>query len=231
MSMLSKVSVSKGAGMVLAAALVAATGTVQAQSYYGNAAGSGRAYTDYARVLRVDPVFVDGACRADPYYGNGYTGRDAYYGNDGGDGYGTGYGDNGGYGYGYGDAYGDGRYGSRGYTRDSGSQGGRTAATIVGTIVGAALGSQVGGGSARYATAAIGSAVGGIAGRQIYDNAHSGYRNGVVTVGDAQPCRAGARERVEGYDVTYEYGGRQYVTRTAYNPGDRIRVRVDVRPE
>jgi uncharacterized protein YcfJ len=37
--------------------------------------------------------------------------------------------------------------------------------------------------------------------------------------------------RVVGYDVTYEYMGRQFVTRTDYHPGDRIRVRVDVRPE
>ena len=33
------------------------------------------------------------------------------------------------------------------------------------------------------------------------------------------------------YDVTYEYAGREYTTRTQYHPGDRIRVRVDVRPE
>ena len=36
---------------------------------------------------------------------------------------------------------------------------------------------------------------------------------------------------VSAYDVTYEYGGRNYTTRTNYNPGNRIRVRVDVRPE
>lgn len=33
-----------------------------------------------------------------------------------------------------------------------------------------------------------------------------------------------------GYNVTYEYAGRRYQTRTDYHPGDRIRVRVDVRP-
>ena len=37
--------------------------------------------------------------------------------------------------------------------------------------------------------------------------------------------------RVSGYDVTYEYGGRTYRTRTGYHPGERMRVRVDVRPE
>ena len=36
---------------------------------------------------------------------------------------------------------------------------------------------------------------------------------------------------VSEYDVTYEYAGRQYTTRTNYHPGDRIRVRVDVRAE
>ena len=38
-------------------------------------------------------------------------------------------------------------------------------------------------------------------------------------------------ERLSGYDVTYEYANRTYHTRTNYHPGDRIRVRVDVRPE
>ena len=33
------------------------------------------------------------------------------------------------------------------------------------------------------------------------------------------------------YDVTYEYAGRTYTTRTNHHPGDRMRVRVDVRPE
>ena len=37
-------------------------------------------------------------------------------------------------------------------------------------------------------------------------------------------------ERIEGYDVTYEYAGREYVTRMPYDPGERIRVRVDVTP-
>ena len=37
-------------------------------------------------------------------------------------------------------------------------------------------------------------------------------------------------ERVDGYDVTYEYAGREYVTRMPYDPGERIRIRVDVTP-
>ena len=47
-----------------------------------------------------------------------------------------------------------------------------------------------------------------------YNNSNSGYNN----------------SNVSAYDVTYEYGGRQYTTRTNYNPGNRLRVRVDVNP-
>ena len=39
------------------------------------------------------------------------------------------------------------------------------------------------------------------------------------------------RGRVDAYRVTYEYAGRRYQTITDYPPGDRLRVRVDVRPQ
>ena len=38
-------------------------------------------------------------------------------------------------------------------------------------------------------------------------------------------------ERVEGYRVAYEYNGRRYETRMPYDPGERVRVRVDVFPD
>jgi uncharacterized protein YcfJ len=111
----------------------------------------------------------------------------------------------------------------------------------VGGIVGAAIGSQVGGGSARYATSALGTMVGGMAGRQIYEqNRRQRDRVGTVTVCDPVPTNDGyysgngsySNDRsVSAYDVTYEYAGHQYTTRTSYHPGDRIRVRVDVRAE
>jgi uncharacterized protein YcfJ len=37
-------------------------------------------------------------------------------------------------------------------------------------------------------------------------------------------------ERIEGYDVEYVYEGRHYHTRLPYDPGERIRIRVDVTP-
>jgi uncharacterized protein YcfJ len=209
--------------------LAGASAPVLAQDYpgdtvYSQPANGQTSQSDYARVIRVDPV-LDGyatsstqRCYERPTYVNG-----------GNDGYEDGYyrRDNG-----YYDQYGN-------YRRNtSGTETGRTMATAIGGIVGAVVGSQVGGGSARYATSAIGSLVGGLAGRQIYEQSkRSEDRVGAVRVCD--PVPAGSVTTGNGdysgdrraYDVTYEYAGRTYVTRTNYHPGDRIRVRVDVRPE
>jgi uncharacterized protein YcfJ len=35
-------------------------------------------------------------------------------------------------------------------------------------------------------------------------------------------------ERIEGYEVTYLYNGREYTTRTRNDPGSRLRVRISV---
>ncbi|MBJ6978739.1 glycine zipper 2TM domain-containing protein [Luteimonas sp. MC1895] len=182
-------------------------------------------YYDDARVLRVDPVFDDGrVATSDPRC---RTRQDSYVEDDGRDG--------------YRDPYGADRYGRDGdaydrYGSDRRDANGRMVATVVGGVVGAVLGSKVGGGSGRYATSALGTMVGGMAGREIYDAARRDRyaRTGQVTVCDPVPVGDAAGERyggVEAYDVTYEYGGRQYSTRTGYHPGDTIRVRVDVRPE
>ena len=218
--------------------LAAISGLAAAQTYpSGSPDGQdGSTRYDYARVLRVDPVFDSG-------YGSNYgtsnyrtSGsqrcyqRQTYVSDDG---Y-NGGSENGYYRTSDDEGYSD-PYGSYG----RGTQGGATMATVIGGVVGAAIGSQVGGGSARYATAAIGSMVGGMAGRQIYEhNQRQRDRVGTVTVCDPVPVDDGysngnytSDNAVNAYDVTYEYAGQQYTTRTSYHPGDRIRVRVDVRAE
>lgn len=213
----------------LVLALAVTVGTASAQSYdagrdtypdgYANATAS---QVDYARVVRVDPVFDSGyasnqgqRCYDSPAYGGGnydpYRNGRTYDG--------------------YRDDRRDGYYDQNGNYR-SGSQTGSTVATVVGGVVGAVLGSQVGGGSARYATSAIGSMVGGMAGKQIYEQQQR-QRNATTRVCDPVPVdsRYGSERAVNAYDVTYEYAGRRYTTRTNHHPGDRIRVRVDVRPE
>jgi hypothetical protein len=229
----------KSASKILAvpflAAALAASGVSSAQAYgspYGAPVTGGTVtaggYYDFARVVRVVPVIgARDGYGAYPAQGQRCTTRrDAYAGAASDGGY---HGPDGRY---YGDYYGDAQ------PRSRGTEGGRTMAGVLGTVIGAVVGSQVGGGSARYATAAIGSAVGGVAGRQVYDNAHRDDGAGSVTVCDPVDARQGAAAggpyRAAGrnlYDVTYEYGGRTYTARTGYDPGDRIRVRVDVRPE
>ena len=235
----------------LALSLAAAAGTATAQTYrYGGQPypdRSGQSYGaqyDYARVLRVDPVF-DGRYGGNSGSYSNVNGQRCYEnraypnGTYAGNGYGDGY---------YRDQYGrdqyspdpngrnDGYYDPYG-NRSGGSQTGATVATVIGGLVGAAVGSQVGGGSARYATSAIGSMVGGMAGRQIYEQQQRQRVAGAGTVRVCDPVPSnggyyGANDRsVQAYDVTYEYAGRTYTTRTNYHPGDRMRVRVDVRPE
>jgi uncharacterized protein YcfJ len=50
---------------------------------------------------------------------------------------------------------------------------------------------------------------------------------------DVQRCRTveTGRDVLDGYDVTYRYQNRDFTTRLAYYPGDRIQVRVDVAPD
>lgn len=228
---------------------LAATGVASAQTPYGSYdrgydgrydqgdygyRDSGAVY-DYARVVRVRPVF-DGYAGTPASAQRCYQRRDDYAGGYGDDGYYDEYGrDRGGYardGRYYGNGYGNDAYRRDGY--GGGTQAGRNVATVIGGLVGAAIGSQVGGGSARYATAAVGTMVGGMAGQKVYEESvrSRAPRGGTVTVCDPVPAGDYRTSRgVESYDVTYEYGGRQYTARTGYHPGDRIRVRVDVRPE
>jgi uncharacterized protein YcfJ len=80
---------------------------------------------------------------------------------------------------------------------------GRTAATVVGAVAGGAIGSAAGRGRTYETTAA---------------NCHE-----VVTVD--QP------RAILGYDIEYRYRGDVYASRLTYDPGERLRVRINVSPE
>lgn len=224
------------ASLLLVGLLGSACASAQSVRDYGTEDRYGQApQYDYARVVRVDPV-IGG------HYGGTTAQTQCYY-RDADDVYARdAYRD---------DAYGDG-YRSDGYRRDpyagpdtrsvygerrqGSSETGRTVATVIGGIAGAVLGSKIGDGSGRYVGTAVGSMVGGMAGRSIYEQSQRErqVQRGQVRVCDPVPASGGdyyGDGRVDGYDVTYEYANRTYHTRTNYHPGDRIRVRVDVRPE
>lgn len=118
--------------------------------------------------------------------------------------------------------------GDRYYERD------RTPA-VIGAIVGGALGNQFGSGRGRDAATLAGAALGYSAVRdsQRHRGGYyvSGGREYQVYEQRCAPRTEYVRdERVNGYDVTYRYRGEIYRTTTDYHPGDRIQVRVDVRP-
>lgn len=104
--------------------------------------------------------------------------------------------------------------------------------TLVGALIGGALGNQVGDGRGRQVARAAGAIIGGAIGHsasQQRQRERYGDREQVYERCDVR-YRDSYEERIDGYQVTYEYAGRRYVTEMPYDPGDRIRIRVDVTP-
>ncbi|HUP92486.1 MAG TPA: glycine zipper 2TM domain-containing protein [Solimonas sp.] len=102
--------------------------------------------------------------------------------------------------------------------------------TIVGAIAGGVVGHQIGGGHGQDIATALGALIGASVAQQ-----HSAaYREVPVSERYEERCStvndSRYEQRIDGYDVTYRYNGRLYHTRTPYDPGDRIAVRVDVQP-
>lgn len=106
-------------------------------------------------------------------------------------------------------------------------------ATLVGALIGGVVGHQFGSGrgndAATVAGTLIGAAIGSDASRQRYD----GYGEERIAR-PVERCetryQAHQEKRIDGYRVTYRYNGQTYRTEMPYDPGQRIRVRVDVRP-
>ena len=94
------------------------------------------------------------------------------------------------------------------------------AGAVLGAIAGGAAGNAIGGGSGRAAATAIGLIGGAVLGNSI-EAGRPGYEN-------VQRCTTQTYydNRVVGYDVVYEYAGRQYSTRTQTDPGGWIPLNV-----
>ncbi len=105
--------------------------------------------------------------------------------------------------------------------------------TLLGGLIGGALGNQVGNGHGRQVARAAGAIIGGAIGHSASrdrQRQRGKYRDERVYERCDVRYRESYEERVDGYEVTYEYAGRRHVTRMPYDPGERIRVRVDVTP-
>jgi uncharacterized protein YcfJ len=109
---------------------------------------------------------------------------------------------------------------------------GKAGKTLFGAILGGVIGHQFGSGSGNDAATVAGTLIGaGIA-----SNA-ARHEEDFYTTRHSRPVRrcetnyqSHEEERIDGYEVIYAYNGRKYATRTPFDPGKRIRIRVDVSP-
>jgi uncharacterized protein YcfJ len=97
------------------------------------------------------------------------------------------------------------------------------AGAAIGAIAGGALGSTMGGHGAGQAAATMIGAIGGaVVGDHIESNATE------PQLRDVQRCvmQTVYETRAVGYNVVYEYAGKQYATQMPYDPGPTIQVQV-----
>ena len=93
--------------------------------------------------------------------------------------------------------------------------------TVVGAVTGGIIGSQVGNGSGQVIATAIGVIGGAILGDQI-----EGERAPVVRTATNCNPQVTYENRVVGYNVVYEYAGRQYTTQTHSDPGSHLNIQI-----
>ncbi len=108
----------------------------------------------------------------------------------------------------------------------------RGGSTLLGAIIGGVVGHQIGSGRGKDAATVAGSLIGAAIGN---DSARKRHGSAVEQHGrPVERCetryRSHQEERIDGYRVTYRYNGQKYVTEMPYDPGTRLKVRVDIRP-
>ncbi len=113
-------------------------------------------------------------------------------------------------------------------TQQVAQRGGTTGAgAVIGGVAGGVLGNQIGHGSGRAAATALGVVGGAVLGNTIEGNQAPNSR-----VQDVQNCTTQTfyEDRISGYNVRYEYAGRDYQAQMPYDPGPSMRVQVQVTP-
>lgn len=105
---------------------------------------------------------------------------------------------------------------------------------ILGALIGGTIGHQFGHGhhndTATVAGAVVGSAIGHDIGEQRRSRYSSAQSQGYEVERCEERVEQSYEERIDGYDVEYEYAGQRFRTRLPYDPGERMRVRVAVTP-
>ena len=97
---------------------------------------------------------------------------------------------------------------------------------ILGGLTGGLLGSTIGRGNGRVASAAVGAAIGALVGDHLGNRDNSA----VAVTRPIQRCQtvASYRQILTGYQVTYNYYGRNTTVVLPYDPGPRVPIEVGV---
>lgn len=106
---------------------------------------------------------------------------------------------------------------------------------LAGGLIGGVIGNQFGDGDGNIYATVAGALIGSSIGRSKAEQQNAASRYSEREVYTVQRCSTKynyeQQERIDGYDVRYEYRGQTYTTRMSQAPaGDRIKVRVAVTP-
>lgn len=103
---------------------------------------------------------------------------------------------------------------------------------LAGGLIGGLIGTQIGKGRTNKVATVVGAVVGAHIGHDIA-NGHSGQDTRTI-VGYEEHCKTrhevGYEEVIDGYDVTYRYRGNSYHIEMPYDPGKRIKMRIQFAP-
>ena len=104
---------------------------------------------------------------------------------------------------------------------------GSLAGPLIGGIAGGVLGAQVGGGRGRIASSAAGAAIGAIVGDRLSERGPDEYYEREI-----RRCEYVDHweTRLNNYRVVYRYRGQTHTAILPYDPGRRLRLRVEVEP-
>lgn len=103
---------------------------------------------------------------------------------------------------------------------------------LAGGLIGGIIGHQIGRGNGQRVATAVGTLIGAQIGHQAV-NGQVSHRPPEV-VGYEEHCKttyqSGYEQVLDAYDVTYEYRGRTYRLEMPYDPGKRIKMRIQITP-
>ncbi|MDH3218151.1 MAG: glycine zipper 2TM domain-containing protein [Gammaproteobacteria bacterium] len=103
---------------------------------------------------------------------------------------------------------------------------------LAGGLIGGIIGHQIGKGRGNKVATAVGTLIGAQIGHEAV-NGHAAQHSETI-VGYEERCdtryQTGFEEIVDGYDVTYQYRGNRYHIEMPYDPGKRIKMRIQITP-